>query len=288
MHRDIISDYAIRIARAVALIEQQPAGEEPPDLAELADAAAFSPFHFHRVFRLMTGETVGAAVRRIRLARSLADLTSGTASITQAAAGSGYATSQAFARAMRQTTGTSARNVRANPALAERLAMRLRSAPESAAPLGIEVVCLEPFRVAARRRDGPYETLDEGYDALFEAVFAEVDPAALAGIWGVPLDDPFSALPHARRFDCALDIGDIRVADARISSIQLGGGRTLSMEHVGSYDAVHSAFDALYREALRQGHELAEAPPLIHYHDQPDEKPEAELRATLHLPLAPE
>ena len=47
MHDDRIADYAVRIARAVALIEARSDGEEPPDLAELADAAALSPFHFH-------------------------------------------------------------------------------------------------------------------------------------------------------------------------------------------------------------------------------------------------
>ena len=286
MHNDIVDDYAARIARALALVQDRPAGEEPPDLGELAAAAAFSPFHFHRVFRLMTGETVGAAIRRIRLSRSLADLTDGTRTVTEAAAGSGYATSQAFARAMQAATGASATQYRGDPVLAERIAQRLRSAPLPDSPLGIEVVSLDPFRVLALRRDGPFEALNEGFDALFETVFAEVPMDALRAIWGVPLDDPFSVRPEARRFDCAVDVGGAGDATGEIVAVMLGGGQALTMEHTGSYDDVHSAFDELYLQALKDGYGLAAAPPLVCYHDQPEEKPEAELRATLYLPIA--
>ena len=286
MHNDIVDDYAARIARALALVQDRMAGEEPPDLGELAAAAAFSPFHFHRVFRLMTGETVGAAIRRIRLARSLADLTDGTRTVTDAAAGSGYATSQAFARAMQAATGASATQYRADPVLAAQIAQRLRSAPLPDSPLGIEVVSLDPFRVLALRRDGPYEALNEGFDALFETVFAEVPMDALRAIWGVPLDDPFSVIAEARRFDCAVDVGGAGDATGEIVAVMLGGGRALAMEHSGSYDDVHAAFDDLYLQALKDGYGLAAAPPLVCYHDQPEDKPEAELRATLYLPIA--
>jgi AraC-like DNA-binding protein len=36
-------------------------------LAELARIANFSPFHFHRLFRAMTGESAAGLVRRLRL-----------------------------------------------------------------------------------------------------------------------------------------------------------------------------------------------------------------------------
>ena len=37
------------------------------DLQTLADVAHFSPWHFHRVFQAMTGETLADCVRRLRL-----------------------------------------------------------------------------------------------------------------------------------------------------------------------------------------------------------------------------
>lgn len=286
-----LDDYSARIARAVALIETRAAGDEPPTLAELAEAAAMSPFHFHRVFRLMTGEALGAMVRRLRLARSLGALADGGQSITEASAGSGYATSQAYARAMRQATGASASEARSDPQTAERIAAALRRGEGGEAPLSVEVVSLEPFRVMALRRAGAYEKLDSGYGTLFEGVFAQRDPADLIAIWGVPLDDPFSLPQEELRFDCALELGgdafDSPANEAQgIHAIALGGFSALHLRHVGSFDAVHAAFDRLYRAVLASGSlELGAAPPLIRYIDQPEDAPEEELRSDLYLPI---
>lgn len=286
MRHDTTTDYAARIARALALIENTPEGEAPPTLTALAEAAALSPFHFHRVFRLMTGETLGAACQRLRLARSLHALADTGLSITEAAAGSGYATSQAFGRAMRQAVGASATTIRTDPAVAARAAAALRQGGSGDAPLAVEVVSLDPFQVVALRRQGPYAELDAGFDQLFATVFAEVDQAAFRGIWGVPLDDETSIDPARALFDYALDVDGAPVAATNIAAVALGGYAALSLDHIGSYDAAHAALDRLYEAAITGRLAIADLPPLVHYHDEPDSKPEAELRATLYLPLA--
>jgi AraC family transcriptional regulator len=43
--------------------------DEELDLDRLADVAAMSRWHWHRVYAGMRGETVAATVRRLRLAR---------------------------------------------------------------------------------------------------------------------------------------------------------------------------------------------------------------------------
>ena len=63
-------NYADRIERAVRLIEARGEIGEPPSLAELAAAAALSEYHFHRVFRLMTGESAASAVKRYKAPES--------------------------------------------------------------------------------------------------------------------------------------------------------------------------------------------------------------------------
>lgn len=284
MRNQTLVDYSARIARAVKLIEATAEGEAPPSLTELAAAAALSPFHFNRIFRLMTGETVGAACQRLRLARSLSALADTGLSVTEASAGAGYATSQAYGRALRRVAGASASDLRSGSVGAAHVSSLSRGAG-TGAPLSIEVVSLEPFQVLALRRQGPYEHLDEGYDELFSRVFAEVEPERLLGIWGVPLDDQRSVDGERALFDCALVIdGEVTVENT--AELTLGGLDALSALHIGSYDAVQSGLDRLYQSAMEGRLDLADMPPLIHYHDQPDEKPEEELRATLYLPLA--
>jgi len=43
----------------------------PIRLEEVARVAGVSPFHFHRVFRALAGETLGEFVKRLRLERAL-------------------------------------------------------------------------------------------------------------------------------------------------------------------------------------------------------------------------
>jgi AraC family transcriptional regulator len=279
--------YAERINRVIALLEESDF-EAVPSLEAMASAAALSPYHFHRVFRLMTGETPTAAIRRIRLARALPDLAAET-SVTVAAASSGYATSQSFARALRETADTSATELRADPARLDRLSAQLRSPGEKArgAPLEVRVVSLEPFRLLALRNLGDYAELNGAYARLFDAVLTEVEPEDLQGIYGVPHDDPrFVPADHCR-FDCALAVGEAGSVAGGLAELWLGGGEFLSLRHLGDYDQLHETIDLAYVAAITgTTREIAASPLFIHYLDDPEEVAEADLRSDIYLPLA--
>ena len=81
--RRIEQDYRARVARAVAAIGSATMAEHR--LEDLARLAHFSPFHFHRVYASVAGETVAATVRRVRLALATRLLEAGDQSITQVA-----------------------------------------------------------------------------------------------------------------------------------------------------------------------------------------------------------
>ena len=72
--------------------------DEAPDLEALAAQACLSPFHFHRVFRGMVGETTVELARRLRLERAAWESIRGERPITEIAFGACYETHEAFAR----------------------------------------------------------------------------------------------------------------------------------------------------------------------------------------------
>jgi AraC family transcriptional regulator len=79
------------------------------NLEHLAAIACFSPFHFHRLFRAWTGETLQAFVHRLRLERAAAELVfNRPKSITAIALDCGFSGSSAFARAFKEAFGVSA------------------------------------------------------------------------------------------------------------------------------------------------------------------------------------
>ena len=66
------------------------------DLATLASSANLSPFHFHRVFRGMVGETPVELTRRLRIERAAWSLVHTERAVTQIAFDAGYETHEAF------------------------------------------------------------------------------------------------------------------------------------------------------------------------------------------------
>src|SRR5450830_655952 len=76
-------NYRTRIARVVAALVADPMAVH--SLEKLAGIAHFSPFHFHRLYRSLVGETIGDTIRRLRLAQAATLLGENRSSVTEIA-----------------------------------------------------------------------------------------------------------------------------------------------------------------------------------------------------------
>ena len=82
-------------------------------LDTLARVANFSPYHFHRIFRGMTGETLNTFIRRIRTETAAMKLINNTKmTITSIAMHCGFSSSACFAREFKALFGLSAAQFR--------------------------------------------------------------------------------------------------------------------------------------------------------------------------------
>jgi AraC family transcriptional regulator of adaptative response/methylated-DNA-[protein]-cysteine methyltransferase len=108
----LAEQHSAAIARACRLIEEM---EEPPRLAALARAAGLSPFHFHRVFKTVTGVTPKAYADARRGKRVRAELAqSGT--VTEAIYGAGFNSNGRFYAAAADLLGMTPSEFRAGGA----------------------------------------------------------------------------------------------------------------------------------------------------------------------------
>ena len=98
-----VEDYADRVERVHAYLAEHL--DRDVDLDHLAGIACFSPFHFHRIYHALQGETVAESVRRMRLHRAALDLIEGAVPIARIAARAGYGSQAAFTRAFRSAYG---------------------------------------------------------------------------------------------------------------------------------------------------------------------------------------
>ena len=97
--------YEKRILRVIDYIHDHLDGDLSLD--RLADVAAMSRFHWHRIFTAITGEPLAQTVRRIRIYRASVALVQSDASLARIAADHGYPDKASFSRAFKAVTGAS-------------------------------------------------------------------------------------------------------------------------------------------------------------------------------------
>jgi len=83
---DEVTREAAALDRAIRLLDS---AESPPSLDDLAAAAGYSPFHFHRLFKRATGVTP-AAYARARRARAMTESLASESRVTDAIYEAGY------------------------------------------------------------------------------------------------------------------------------------------------------------------------------------------------------
>src|SRR5258708_32304072 len=97
--------YEARMHRVLEYIDRHL--DEQLELDSLAKVAAFSPFHFHRLFTAWFGETLGDYVRRRRLETAAMRLVAQPRlTVTQVALSVGFGSTEAFARAFKTRFGS--------------------------------------------------------------------------------------------------------------------------------------------------------------------------------------
>jgi AraC family transcriptional regulator len=98
--------YEGRVNAVIDYIEAH-LGEELT-VEQLAEVAHFSPYHFHRIFSAMTGETLGGFIGRVRLEHAANRLLAQPRRpVTDIALECGFGSPSSFSRAFREAYGTS-------------------------------------------------------------------------------------------------------------------------------------------------------------------------------------
>lgn len=103
---ELQGEHVRRINRAVDFIQENL--REKITIEEAARAAAYSPFHFSRIFREIMGETVGRYIRKERLIKASHDLVyNPRVTVSEIALDYGFSSAQNFARDFKRLHGIS-------------------------------------------------------------------------------------------------------------------------------------------------------------------------------------
>jgi AraC family transcriptional regulator len=254
-------DYQRRVGRAIQHLEQHL--DDDLSLPDLAAVASFSPCHFHRVFRALTGEGVAEHVRRLRLERAAARLRSTSRPILEIALEARYQAHESFTRAFEAAFHTSPSQYRAE---------RGFPAP-AAAPLETpaRVERIGPLHAIRLRHKGAYSDVGQ----TFERLAVWVGAHGLFGPWtqglGISFDDPEVTPPEYLRYDAAFTVPQAVPGEGEFQGLELPARNYATAIHKGPYSGLAVAYAGLIRWWLQYGDgELSDAPALEFYLNQPN------------------
>jgi AraC family transcriptional regulator len=203
-------DYRDCINRVTSYIHGHINGEL--HLEHLASLAGFSPFHFHRVFAALMGETVAEYVHRMRLGAAVQQLLHSNESVTEIALAVGYKTPAAFTKAFRQRFGIVPTALRTMDRAAA-YALLMKQPPVNRLKtrrIRPEIRILPDQYVLYARRTGMIDqTFNQAAAKAFTSLMTYLEDHELQDKWtvrvGIAPDDP-NVVPHDQ---CRYDAGVI-------------------------------------------------------------------------------
>lgn len=288
--------YEPRINRAIALIDR--GIDQHLSIERLADEACLSPFHFHRIFTSLTGETVAAMTTRMRMQRALALTQRGVKPQWKSvAAAVGYRSTDVFSRAFKRHFGCTPTQFdleqwwNERPDRDDAMSVShyfLRPAPPLPSDFKVDISVRPATDLIISRVVGGYldpSLLVGAYERIREAADS-LDIAMPGNLSGASQDDP-DLIPLSRcRYDFCLEVPKGTPAPKALLTSKREAGRWATTHVVGDFQAVDRAWNLLFKSWLpASGLQLRNAPAEEFYHLTPEEIGWDQFNLTLAIPL---
>jgi AraC family transcriptional regulator len=312
----LLAEYRARINRVIDYIEAN-IGREL-SLRELAGVAHFSPFHFHRLFSAMVGETLSGFIQRIRLEKAAAKLaTDPQKSITEVAFEYGFSSSSVFARAFKDSFGMSASQWRSKIGKAEsklsQAVSKLRqdfevepfytqsinkqewrvTMKETNLKANVEVKDMPEVPVVYVRHIGPYKGDQELFASLFNKLMTWAGPRGLLRFPETKLlviyhDDPEITDESRLRIDACITVPADTKVEGEIGKSTIPAGKYAIAHFEITPDQYQDAWNAVYGGWLpTSGYQPADGPCYELYLNDPKDHPEGKHIVDIYAPVKP-
>lgn len=270
-----------RFARVLAYLHQHYA--QDIDLHRIAEVAALSPYHWHRIYRAVMHETIHATLKRIRLQRAAWLLGHSGKSVAEIAREVGYGgNAQSFARIFREHYGCTPEDYRTHShrPYPERVQVRGGS-------YAVNIRTIAPIAVLALDHHGDYMNIGATFHRLYALLQLRGYPVT-ARSFGIYHDDPHGKNTEALYAQAAVET-QAQSADAPLILSTIRGGRYAVLRHQGSYAELEHAYDWFYHDwLLAGGEQIADAPPFEEYLNDVHNTAPEDLLTDIYIPLAGE
>jgi AraC family transcriptional regulator len=315
-------EYTARVNRVIDHIEANI--DQDLSLHELAEIAGFSPFHFHRIFSSMVGETLNDFIQRIRVEKAAAMLVSNPKeSITAVALECGFSGASTFARVFKESFGMSASEWRAGGYLKGRkknqterkewevfsnirqefdphsnysiskYEWRVEMKPNKDLIANIEVKDTPEMHVAYVRHIGPYAGDNGLFGMLIGKVAAWAGPRGLLNSPDVKLltiyhDSPELTDPKNLIIDVGITVPQDTRVDGEIGKTTIPAGKNAIAHFEINPSQYAEIWNAVYGVWLPEsGYQPDDRPCFEIYLNDPRNHPEGKSIVDIYVPVKP-
>lgn len=276
------NDYIQRINKVVAYINNHL--DETLDLKKLANEAALSDFHFHRIFKALKGEAIGGYITRLRLEATARLLRYTALTIEEIAFNIGYETPASLSKAFKKQYGISPTEYRTNK---DTYIMKKEIINPDLALKAPKIVTLEPKNLIYVALTGAYGSLD--YGKAYEQLWAVIKAQKLftKGIESICIsyDDPKITEGSLQRSDVCLAIHKSATPQEEVSCKTLAGGKYAVFFYQGSYENLSQVYDTAVRWVIDHEYTLREEPFFEKYLNDARRTPKEKLKTEIYIPI---
>lgn len=284
--------YQERILKVLLYIQEHLYDEI--SLEQLAFIACFSPYHFHRIFSGIVGETLAEHVRRLRLERAAGILVQTQRSITDIGFEAGYENTESFIRAFGERFGTSPSDYRKSKTNSKNKnnikdAHKIYGMKEGKGGtiVDVKIKRLESRKVVFVRHIGPYNQCG----AAWQKLCSWAGPKRLIGFTakfiGLSYDDPEVTPTEKIRYDACITVKKDVQPEGEIGVQDIPAGDYAVTIHKGPLEKLSETYIQLCGKWLPQsGRELKNAPSVEIYLTNPQRTKPQKMKVEIQLPLA--
>lgn len=260
--------------------------DEDLDLNKLAEIACMSPYHWHRIYRAIHGESVVATVKRLRLQRAATLLARSDMAIDQIAEFSGYPNLQSFTRIFASVYGQPPARYRKEGShqqfpLPDELSGDLH--------FPVSITSIAPVQLLSIDNTGSYMSISKAFDILTGCAASRQLFREDTRWIGIYYDDAMTVEEDKLRSKACISAPQPLSEQALqepLSLTELRGGKYAVLTYKGPYSDMQPVYRWFFGVWLpASGEEIDDAPPFEEYLNNPRETAPADLLSNIYMPL---
>jgi len=305
-------EYKARINRVMDYIDQNI--DQPLDLQKVAEVSHFSPFHFHRIFTFLIGETPVDFIQRLRIEKAAVRLYDNSySSISEVAYSCGFGSVSLFSRTFRKYFGMTPtaysqmeratfskdglyfsknglplrKNLKEDLGLDDNLCI-VKSNELFFMETTIEVKRMPEWKTIYCRHTGPFHLIGQAYEKVFKfAMPRGLFKPGISKTASVTHDDPsVTAIEKVRQSACIIVDEDVKV-EGEIGKLTIPAGEYAVGRFELSHDEFQKAWNTMCLWFTESGYQQGDGCTYELYHNDYTQHPEKKHILDICIPVKP-